>query len=515
MSQIYDSIVNSRNGMQVPVFTSGRAMHSKYDPAHEAENFAKETSSEYAVILGIGGAYHIKAFLERNPKCMVIAVEKNREDMDLLQQITCVKEVINDKRVETVFPDNLEQKITETYFPALYGNLSILPQRMWLNENKNLAEGLIGKINDTLKKISSDFSVQAHFGKLWLKNIFSNLHTISKANSKSVTNISASGDTQKTAAIIAAGPTVDETIKKIIARRNEYYVIATDTATGILREYGIIPDTAVSIDAQWLSSTHYIGEKNKGTFFINDMAGSPSAAALLKRKSYNVIFCRTGHPLSEFASQYFSNPPILLTAGSGTVTIAAADLALKAGFSKIEIYGADFAYSNGKAYAKGTYLEHLYRKDESRLENAETKFDRLLFRTELEEKEKAVYSNDVLESYRKTLIQWIESNGMSWVKENDCYIIESCGKYRKTAACIEFFDKAGFIRGLKNELGEAVNAAGNPEFQKKYLTGMNGIKILLPYLAWLEKKSALDPSKDFSKILNLAYSKILMYTELL
>ena len=42
MSQIYDSIINSRNGMQIPVFTSGRTMHSKYDPAHEAQILQKE-----------------------------------------------------------------------------------------------------------------------------------------------------------------------------------------------------------------------------------------------------------------------------------------------------------------------------------------------------------------------------------------------------------------------------------------------------------------------------------------
>ena len=72
-------------------------------------------------------------------------------------------------------------------------------------------------------------------------------------------------------------------------------------------------------------------------------------------------------PISSTIDSFFPN----LFSGAGTVTIAATDFAFHCGFKNIQVFGADFSYQNGKTYAKGTYLDVLYHKDENKILNAD------------------------------------------------------------------------------------------------------------------------------------------------
>jgi len=61
---IYSGIITSKNGSEIPLFTDGLPMHSKYNPEREAVQFAEGIAAGFALVIGIGGAYHI-AFLKK------------------------------------------------------------------------------------------------------------------------------------------------------------------------------------------------------------------------------------------------------------------------------------------------------------------------------------------------------------------------------------------------------------------------------------------------------------------
>ena len=103
---------------------------------------------------------------------------------------------------------------------------------------------------DELKAISRDYSVQAHFGKIWMRNILLNLSSFSA-------NPEIHCDTHRTAAVIAAGPSLDQTAGMLAAKRDSYYIISTDTAYGSLLRRGLTPDAVVSVDGQHISTTHF------------------------------------------------------------------------------------------------------------------------------------------------------------------------------------------------------------------------------------------------------------------
>lgn len=514
----YKEILAAKNSQKIPAFASGKAAHSKYDPERESRNFGAESDgANFAIILGIAGGYHIKSFSERNPKCEILCVEKSRDDYDFLKnEIPCVKEISTRENFSVAFPENLQEEIFKNYFPAVHGDLSILTMRAWADEDNFFYEKISREIESALKKISADFSVQSHFGALWQKNIFCNLKILQKMQDdfryKSETRLPKI-DTKKIAAIIAAGPSLDESAKKIKAAREKYFVIATDTSFKALMRIGIVPDAAVSIDAQSLSANHFVGEKSRETIFVLSLDSDSSIANALYESSSNMIFCASHHPLASFAARFCENSFPLLESGSGTVTIAAADFAKKCGFEQMQVFGADFAYSRGKPYARGTYLDELYRGAENKIESAEKKFSKLMFRTPLEKfslgKIPAAKSQ-VLDSYKKTFVEWLSQNAESFECED---FIWSTNLKKNSFFQSQFFSpnfnlqnfKDALFHGIESEI-EKMNS-----LESKIDTDSPFTKIALPYLAFLRKIN----SKTFCATDNflLALNKLLWYNK--
>ena len=514
----YKEILFAKNSQKIPTFASGKAAHSKYDPERESRNFGAESDgAQFAIILGIAGGYHIKSFLERNPKCKILCVEKSREDYDFLKnEIPCVKEISVRENFSVAFPENLQEEIFKNYFPAVHGDLSILTMRAWADEDNFFYEKISREIKSALKKISADFSVQSHFGALWQKNIFCNLKIIQKMQNdfryKNETHLSKI-DTKKIAAIIAAGPSLDESAKKIKSAREEYFVIATDTSFKTLMRIGIVPDAAVSIDAQSLSANHFVGEKSRETIFVLSLDSDSSIANALYENSSNIIFCMSHHPLASFAARFCKNPFPILESGSGTVTIAAADFAKKCGFEKMQVFGADYAYSRGKPYARGTYLDELYRGAENKIESAEKKFSKLMFRTPLEKfsfgKIPAAKTH-VLDSYKKAFAEWLSHNAEFFEYEN---FIWSANLKKNSFLQAQFFspnfNSQNFKGALSNGIESEIKKANSAE--SKIDTNSPFAKIALPYLAFLRKKKqkTFFARHDFL----LALNKILWYNK--
>lgn len=503
----YQEIIEAKNSQKIPVFNSGKAAHSKYNPKREAENFARESDGAcFAIILGVAGGCHIKAFMARNPECKIIAVEKSREDFTFLQNnIPCVKEIAGNKNFCAAFPETVTQELLKNYLPALYGDLAILTLRTWAEEDSDFYKSITQTIKGALKQIGADFSVQSHFGALWQKNIFANLKTLSKMQNFSYPLPKI--DTSKTAAVIAAGPSFDKTIDIIKRARQNYFVIATDTSFKALMRQDIVPDAAVSIDAQALSANHFIGKKCRETLFVLSLDAAPSIARALYQNGNKVIFTSSGHPIISFASQFCSAPFMRLQSGSGTVTIAAADFAKNCGFERLEIFGADFAYSRGKPYTKGTYLDDLYRKDDGRLKNAEGVFAALMFRTPLERSfvdGVEIAKTEVLDSYKKTLTEWLSQNCAVFEYKNFIWSASAASTSNCLAKPNGIFNAAAFKKAVQEGAQNALNS-GKIEHGSPFTT------MALPYMAFLQKKN----SKTFSPLDNfmLALKQILVYNK--
>ena len=500
---IYKSFLEAKNGTHIPVFLNGHTMESRYNPEHDAENLLNSITepADFFLILGIGSGIFLKLLSQKFPSARIIGFELFDEDIAFLKQSKIISNLQKNSSLSFASLNNIETVLSQTYLPARDGNLKIIEQRAWVNENSEY----IPKINEVLQKtlgvISADYSVQAHFGKLWNSNILNNTLLSEKIQGNTV-GLFEETALKKTAVIVAAGPSLDKTIKKISehGQRDNYFIFSTDTAAQSLIKQGIIPEVIVSIDGQAVSYNHFInsaGGYESSSIYAFDLCANASAARYLYETGNRLFFFCSGHPLSSAINISSGTPLPSLFSGAGTVTITALDLAVQSGFKDIMILGADFSYLNGKAYASGTYLDTLYNQSSNKLSKTEQTFSKLMFRTELKNISNEIKTTQILEAYRYSLEKYLENQNISFTKQDDIYILKNQNHCKSVPKGI--FSISDKKLSLEN-------------FMKKLQSSSieEAETLLLPYVAWLRNNPKYS-EYSYSELLKLALESIVSY----
>ncbi len=450
----------AKDGSPVPLFFSGYPAHSLYSPLTEAERAVNLLRGDtYPVFLGLGAGYAIRDFLRRFPEAACAVAELSKPALASLLSVVDLSDLLRDRRVELI-PELSESafrsSLRESYLPALHGGIQVIPPSVhWLTTSDERYKRLGDWIHGILAEIAADFSVQSHFGRLWNRNFWRNLRVASSGYSLSA------ADTSKKALIAAAGPGLEAWIGKIREERSSYCVIATDTAYGSLDGFGIVADYFVSIDAQLVSRMHASGTFHRETTVILELCGNAGLAETARRSGSPLFFVAGEHPLSRIAAERFSIPSI--RTGSGTVTLAARDVAALLGFREVTVAGADFKYARGKPYARGTYLREIYGSAASRTFPEETQYSALLFRTPISRAEAGDglfdYGTPVLDTYAAAFDSWSAPN---------------LQRFESVSA----FDYDAFAEYYRGELRRA---AATPSRENPVIVS------LLPFLAWYRK----------------------------
>lgn len=486
ISQLYSTVTEAKNNSLIPVLKNGKTLESRYNPDREAETFVNsiDLSKSYYIITGISSGHVINKLNEINPDAIVICIERTEIDIEFLLQLPIVKQLKQTKNIFFAVPETLEETILNTYLPAKYGDIKIIERKTWLQENEDIIPIITQKINKAIGIVSADYSVQAHFGKIWQKNIINNLKILSKIGYPKDLCF----DNSKHAYVVAAGPSLDKSIMKI-KQCSKPFIISTDTAYGTLLKNSIIPDIVISIDGQNISTNHFINNNFYNTLFLFDLCSNSSIAQNILEHNGNILYFISGHPFCNLINYYLHNKLLHLFSGSGTVTITAVDFAISAGFKKITVLGADFGYCNNKAYTKGTYFDSLYNLETNKTFTNENNFNHLLFRTEL-------ISNDtkkttsVLKAYEQSFKDYLIKKNVFYSYEDFCYELENTN-----------------LESLKINNAEPFNYKDFWDFIKK--ANINDLETpLLPFIAYLRNHS---DEQNFVKLLQLAYSNILSY----
>ncbi len=374
----YAEIRISKSGFPVPVSNSGIAYHSLYDPKKEAATLASSLAKDaFILFAGIAGAFHIRAYLSLFPESRCMLAEAGYPSFRSLVETVDISDLLSDPRV-TLLPDCTDERTAEilrnAYLPALDGDFRLVPLRSWQNRFSSEFSLLETRVQEALNQVSADFSVQVHFGRLWFRNCLENL-AIAGTRSNNMPHF----DTSKTAIIAAAGPGLEASFESLREHRERLVIFATDTAFSSLAQAGIMADVFVSIDPQSVSARHVMHSLPATLTVIMDVCGNPAIARRACACGCSLVFASGGHPLARYVALFSALP--LLDTGSGTVTIAALDAAGSLGFTEVRLAGADFRYTGGKPYCRGTYLADSFGTSSSRLVTEETLYTALMFRS--------------------------------------------------------------------------------------------------------------------------------------
>ena len=501
--KIYKAFEEAKNGTCIPVFLSGRSMESRYNPQRDAENLLATidpSDCQFFLVLGLGSGLFIELLSQKYQDAKILVLELYDEDLEFLSQQERIQKLKNNPSITLVSLENIEEELIKNYLPAKYGNLKIIEQRGWINENQDKLEIINSRLKKTLGIISADYSVQAHFGKIWTSNILNNSIFAQGKKLSSLNDFSE--ELNKTAVIVAAGPSLDRTIKLLSNKnqRENYFIFATDTAGQALVKKGIIPELIVSIDGQTVSHNHFMNSgllsntDGSSPLFAFDLSSNSSAARYVYESGHKLMFFTSGHPLA--AAINVSNGNVLpqFFSGAGTVTITALDMAIQSGFKNILILGADFSYSKGKAYTSGTYLDTLYNQSSSKIDKSEQTFSKLMFRTELHPLGEDIKTTDILQAYKESLEKYLYSRGITFTLENQIYRLHCPADIKRTPfpGPVENFSLENFISKVKKASSEEIET------------------LLLPYIAWLRNNKSYK-KLSYKELLKLALDTIVSY----
>ena len=395
----YKGLTTAKTGEPIPVFASGQALQSLYNPVREAERAAAALSAGFMLFCGLGNGTNAKIFLDKYPQSCCAITESDYESFKQLLSLIDYTNLLSDNRVFLLPPctaASFESALTAAYLPAVHGTFGYHILRPWNEYYKVQLKDLPQQIEHALEKIKADFSVQVHFGKIWLRNIFLNLRLAG-----SIIPEYPQTDTTRTALILGAGPGLGEGLELLKKYRQRYTLFCTDTAFPVVCAHGMTPEFFIALDPQHISYQHTIGAIPKGTTGIFDLSAETSGARRFYENGNAFFFTSGGHPLVQAAAFFSPFPP--LPTESGTVAIAAYHAAQALGYRHIECSGMDFAYTDGKAYAQGTYLSAQFAGNAARTCPQEHSFVRLMFRTETynERTKKGItYRTPLLDSYR-------------------------------------------------------------------------------------------------------------------
>jgi hypothetical protein len=372
-------------------------LHSLISPEKEADKLTSTIKDEgYIIFLGLGGGFFAESALKKPGIQKVMVIDY---DIDGLAELLCSKDysfLFSDPRfilLHDPSEQEIEHYIIEHYFPCLHNGIRIIPLRPRCDCDEYFVP-VRETIQRALEKVSSDYSVQAYFGKRWFSNIIRNIFSTEKQCDRI--------EPKAHVAICAAGPSLDSSLDQLKKKQGDIYIISTDTAAGSLLNAGIKPDAILSIDCQHISYLHFLGNNTENITLFLDLASPP----LLHSRSLQSIFFASAHPLANYVSNYFKQLTFIDTSGAN-VTYAAVSLAEKLGAQTIEIYGADFSYPEGKAYTKGAFFYPYLNTRQNRFAPSASQLCDFLFKNKtlkrVDNRESYYYETRVLEMYRKNL----------------------------------------------------------------------------------------------------------------
>lgn len=369
--QVIDSIksVDAKDGNKVPVAViNGRELyiHSKFDPVREARRLVSEVSIDKVdlfIISGFGFAYHIEALLNRiNRKSIVLVLEMLPEMIKKAITDRDISEVIADQRLNIIARPS-EDTIAEILKGKSSRRVAYITHRGSFQLDPEYYSNTIRIVRAYLSGKDVNIATLSKFEKTWSANIARNIPYFINSPGAGIfydrfKNIPA--------LVVAAGPSLNSSMKFIRENRNKAIIIAVDTSYMILRKNGIEPHFCITVDPQLINARYFEGDSMCSTILIADPTVNPSTFRLSRLKT---AVLSMAFDMMKWIEDITGVKGEL--AYGGSVTTNAYDFARRLGASPVVLIGQDLAFTNGLAHARGSYLDEQIHLKVNRFSNAQ------------------------------------------------------------------------------------------------------------------------------------------------
>jgi hypothetical protein len=340
------------------VFVGEKSLHSRYDPAGEAEKYVKTLNLgekiRFFILIEPGLGYTVSALRRLFPRAKFIALHVSDFFVRFPGEAA--------RNVSAWSPGSglslgefLEREIPDTGIDAV----RILEWRPALavygTAYKNLLEGAVTFI----RRMDANARTVRGFGRRWFRNFFKNLGVLRVF-------FSVSPDSGPWI-ITGAGPGL-ETVLPVIAdmRQEGATVLAAASSVTALAEGGILPDMVISTDGGGWARFHLWEAIRRTAGRPLYLAASLTAALPCQCGGFPVLPLSDGSLWQEAALKTLGIPRMVFPQ-RGTVTASALDLALRCTSGGIFLAGMDLSNEDIKTHARPYAFDRFREEGATRL----------------------------------------------------------------------------------------------------------------------------------------------------
>lgn len=362
--------VESKIGGPVPCFVQGEGrklfIHSRIDPQREAERFIQEidiSGRDLVVMLGFGFGYHVEELLKKAGKEInVLAVEKNPLILRKAMESRNFSGLLSGENfLLAVDPD--EYELTALMRGKSSRNVLFITHRGSHQVYPDYYSNMLAIMKSYISTKDVNIATLAKFEKTWTSNIARNISVIADSCGANVFYNAFKGIP---AIVVAAGPSLTESIPFIREYSGRAVIIAVDTSYKILLAYGITPHFCVTVDAQLINARYFEGSPETETVLIADPMVHPSTFRFFKG---SVTVTGVAFEMMKWIENICGARGELTHGGS--VSTNAYDFAKRLGASPVILVGQDLSFTKGLAHVKGSYLDEQIHNKTMRFNNAQ------------------------------------------------------------------------------------------------------------------------------------------------
>lgn len=361
--------VETKTGGHVPAVTKeGKRLfiHSKFDPAKEAERFIGEIDTsafDLFIVFGFGFGYHIQELLKRmGGDSLVLVIEKSPLMLRKAMECRDLAPVLAGERFLMLL-DPAEEEIAEALKGKSSRRTSFILHRGSFQAEPDYYGNMQQVARSYLSTKEVNIATLAKFEKVWASNIARNIGMYAGAPGAGVF-FDRFRDVP--AIVAAAGPSLGRSLDLIRRNRDRAVIIAVDTSYRILMKAGIEPHFCIVVDPQVINARYFEGSARSSTILVADPTVHPSVFRLFPGR---VAVTGVAFELMKWIER-LSGEKGEITHG-GSVSTNAYDFARRLGASPVYLTGQDLAFTGGHAHARGSYLDEQVHLRTGRLYTAE------------------------------------------------------------------------------------------------------------------------------------------------
>lgn len=336
------------DGRRVP-FSSDQGL--QVDAARMADAVCRTGAPPFLIVIGAGFGHVIEALADRCPGIRMLVLEPAPCTLPGLLDRRDWRSLIDAGRLVILPGPDYAGADARQFLDDLAGSPPVFVHpyvRRAFPKDTAAARQIVRQL---IFAARANLDARSRLAGRYLLNTLRNLPAIAAES-----DVTALSDAMRgvPAIVVAAGPSLDADIHDIIAVNGRAVIIAVDTALRPLLRANLAPHFVVTVDPSEINGRHlrHLPDVSR-TWLVAE--GSADRRVFEQFAGRAFVFQVSDHHPWPWLREFGIGRGVLKAWGS--VTVSAADLAVRLGCNPIVFTGADLAYPGSRTYCRGTTFE--------------------------------------------------------------------------------------------------------------------------------------------------------------